>query len=142
MSHKLESINTFDDIINIYNSLSDKEKYQFNKSLIYHINPFYHKILLYILDNKPIGFIVGNYLWDFNNPIIDLELIINPGYRNRGYATKLLNEMINYIVESKISKIISYKTDINNYPSINFIEKNNFSLYKKHKTYLEYRKLL
>ncbi len=79
----------------------------------------YTNWLIYELDNNIVGFINYDVIYDKT----EIEYIyVDKKYRNKGIATKLLNEMI-----TNLTKVdISLEVRSNNIEAINFYKKNKF----------------
>ena len=79
----------------------------------------YTNWLIYELDNNIVGFINYDVIYDKT----EIEYIyVDKKYRNKGIATKLLNEMINNLTKVDIS----LEVRSNNIEAINFYKKNKF----------------
>lgn len=86
-----------------------------------------HTYLL-VRGEKLIGFI---HIQDLVDEIDIIDIIIDKTYRHKGYASKLLD----YILDIKDSKKIILEVDVNNIPAINLYHKYNFIEINRRKKY-------
>lgn len=97
---------------------------------------------IYINDRKVAGVLVENIIDSFNNTIIGIGVNIN----NRSFNPELIDKATSLYLESESiireevldsiltnlgEDIISYTTDFNTYPFVQYIKSNSFNLNKK-----------
>ena len=90
----------------------------------------YTKWYIYELDNKIIGFINYDVIYD----VVEIEYIyVDTSYRNKGIATDLLNKMFNDVKMD--CRSITLEVNQNNIKAINFYKKNEFKEISIRKNY-------
>lgn len=102
----------------------------------------YSKEYVYILNNKAIGFIIYEYIYDR----IELDYIyVLPDYRKDGIASKLMEQMINFASEVN-SLNITLEVNEKNIAALRLYEKFDFKIcatrdryYKNENAYLMIR---
>ena len=92
------------------------------------LNTGVNKVFMYILDNKLIGYI---HIQDLIYEIDVIDIIVDPAYRNKGYATCLLKYIFDY---AKGKKIILEVNEDNKY-ALELYKKNNFREINRRKGY-------
>ena len=85
------------------------------------LNPFKKKIV-YIIDNKEIGYIEYSYLYD--RVEID-DVLVEESYRNKKIASKLMEYLVEYCKEQNVFNI-TLEVRENNYIAIKLYEKYGF----------------
>ena len=122
----------YKDKLEIFNSLSELERYRLCYNGIYKNEP--DSIFIYSKLIKHIGFIDICKFKYYSNLMIGIA--IKPEYRNKGIARHLLKSALDSF---KIkNKTISYVVDKENIASINLIESFNYNYVKDYEYDYEY----
>ena len=87
------------------------------------LNNGVNKTFLYVLNDELIGFI---HIQDLIDEIDVINIVINEENRRKGYASKLIEHVINYAKDKKIILEVSDQNTsaLNLYKKYNFIEVN------------------
>ena len=92
------------------------------------LNGGVNRVFMYILDNKLIGFI---HIQDLFDEVDIIDIIVDPSNRNKGYATKLLKYVFDYAKNKKV--ILEVSED--NTSALELYKKNNFQEINRRKGY-------
>lgn len=92
------------------------------------LNNNVNKSFLYIEDDKLLGFI---HVQDLIDELDIIDIVIDPSYRSKGYASKLLEYVIDYANNKKIMLEVSE----NNTSAINLYKKYKFVEINRRKGY-------
>lgn len=91
-------------------------------------NSFSHMLVLYD-EKQPVGYICYRELFEVAEI---LRVAVVPAYRGRGFATMLINEMINQL---KIAEEIMLEVDVNNVSALGLYKKIGFEPLNIRKNY-------
>ena len=95
------------------------------------IDSEYDYLLGYYEDNILVGFIHFSKMYE----IVDIvNIVVDESKRNKGIASKLIDELINYFDD--VTNIM-LEVNENNIPAINLYKKNNFYVINKRDNYYE-----
>ena len=124
--------NDFEDMKEIYNTLSDKEKFFITGKSDLQVFPFIDRFIVYKND-LPIAF-VESFAYDgMSKTFASVIIAVRKGYERKHYG-KMLMEKCMMSLKKKGYRRIIYSVDKNNIASQKLAESLNFTLIKQWKT--------
>lgn len=124
----------FEDIVEVYNSLSSREKKYIAPDGSFDDSPYlaYRKVEYY--NKKPIGFIE---LYRERNEA-SIALAVKKEFRKKGIAKKLMNNAIDWAKKNKLNNLL-YKVETDNFKSIQLAKSFNGDLLDKDHEFYWYK---
>ena len=106
-----------------------------------------YKDLIYVIkeDSKIIGYIISNLSFLNGYYVANINpIVINPAYLRNGYASSVIEELMNNTSKLLVDKIkyIMVVIEKSNISSINLFKKLGFRMYKEEDNFMQYRHII
>lgn len=129
MQRIINNSNTYQDVLSVYNRLSEKDKLLVSPREKFIDSPNLVSREVKYVNNEPVGFSEA-YKYNGKTDKAFIIVAVLEEYRGNNIATELIQKTVNNCFNQNYKTII-YRCDSNNIPSKNLAIKNNFSLVKK-----------
>jgi len=96
----------------IIESLSKEFNFELNRDWKKLVSSKNSEMFILLLDEKIIGF-TGLIYYEWNNTIQISNIFVHPDYRKKGYASKLINHLINKVKKTKYRCLIAEAPSLN-----------------------------
>lgn len=129
MQRIINNSNTYQDVLSVYNRLSEKDKLLVSPRGKFIDSPNLVSREIKYVNNEPVGFCEA-YKYNGKTDKAFIIVAVLDEYRGNNIATELIQKTVNNCFNQNYKTII-YRCDSNNISSKNLAIKNNFSLVKK-----------